>query len=71
MERCDSRHEMDARVLERQTAEGEGPWHNSCFDVCTATVTTGPAKVNLKTFKVETREGKACIGVPRATEKSP
>jgi len=26
--------------------------------------------VDLKTFKVETRDGKICIAVPRATEKS-
>src|SRR5438067_8192036 len=30
------------------------PWHNSCFDVRTGEVTNGPAKVSLKTFKVET-----------------
>jgi nitrite reductase/ring-hydroxylating ferredoxin subunit len=37
------------------------PWHNSCFDVRTGKVTNGPAKVDLKTFKMETRDGK--IGV--------
>ena len=37
------------------------PWHNSCFDVRTGKITQGPAKVDLKTFRVETREGK--IGV--------
>src|SRR5438309_305718 len=37
------------------------PWHNSCFDIRTGKVTHGPAKVDLKTFKVETRDGK--IGV--------
>jgi uncharacterized membrane protein/nitrite reductase/ring-hydroxylating ferredoxin subunit len=46
------------------------PWHNSCFDVRTGKATNGPAKVDLKTFKVETRDGKICIGVPRATEQS-
>ena len=46
------------------------PWHNSGFDVRTGKVTHGPAKVDLKTFKVETRDGKICIAVPRATEKS-
>jgi nitrite reductase/ring-hydroxylating ferredoxin subunit len=46
-------------------------WHNSCFDVRTGRITNRPAKVNLKTFKVETRDGKVCIGVPRAMEKSP
>lgn len=37
------------------------PWHNSRFDVRTGKVMQGPAKVDLKTFKVETRGGK--IGV--------
>jgi len=37
------------------------PWHNSCFDVRTGKVTNGPAKVDLKTFKVETRDGQ--VGV--------
>jgi uncharacterized membrane protein/nitrite reductase/ring-hydroxylating ferredoxin subunit len=40
------------------------PWHNSCFDVRTGKVTNGPAKVDLKTFAVETRDGKICVGVP-------
>jgi len=34
------------------------PWHNSCFDVRTGKVTNGPAKVDLKTFKIEKRDGK-------------
>ena len=37
------------------------PWHNSCFDIRTGKVTNGPAKVDLKTFKIETRDGK--VGV--------
>jgi len=37
------------------------PWHNSCFDVRTGKVTNGPAKVDLKIFKVEMREGKVGI----------
>src|SRR5205823_1138961 len=37
------------------------PWHNSCFDVRTGKVTNGPAKVDLKTFRIETRDGK--VGV--------
>ena len=41
------------------------PWHNSCFDVRTGKVTNGPAKVDLKTFNVEMREGKVCVGLPR------
>jgi uncharacterized membrane protein/nitrite reductase/ring-hydroxylating ferredoxin subunit len=47
------------------------PWHNSCFDVRTGKVTQGPAKVDLKSFKVETRDGKICVGVQRGTGESP
>src|SRR3989440_6956532 len=46
------------------------PWHNSCFDVRTGKVTNGPAKVDLKTFKIELRDGKVCVGVRRSVEKS-
>ena len=46
------------------------PWHNSCFDVRTGKVTNGPAKVDLKTFKVETHDGKICVGVPRDGKSS-
>jgi uncharacterized membrane protein/nitrite reductase/ring-hydroxylating ferredoxin subunit len=46
------------------------PWHNSCFDVRTGKVTNGPAKVDLKTFRVEKRDGKICVGIQRATERS-
>ena len=46
------------------------PWHNSCFDVRTGKVTNGPAKVDLKTFRVEKRDSKICVDVPRATERS-
>jgi uncharacterized membrane protein/nitrite reductase/ring-hydroxylating ferredoxin subunit len=46
------------------------PWHNSCFDVRSGKVTNGPAKVDLKTFKVETRDGKICVRVSRAAAKS-
>jgi uncharacterized membrane protein/nitrite reductase/ring-hydroxylating ferredoxin subunit len=45
------------------------PWHKSCFDVRTGKVTNGPAKVELKTFRVETREGKICVGVPSAKKQ--
>jgi len=37
------------------------PWHNSCFDVRTGKVTNGPAKVDLKVFKIETRDGKVAF----------
>jgi uncharacterized membrane protein len=40
------------------------PWHNSCFDVRTGKVTNGPAKIDLKTFKVEERDDKIYVGVP-------
>ena len=46
------------------------PWHNSCFDVRTGKVTNGPAKVDLKTFQVDTRDGKIYIGVPAQWEES-
>jgi uncharacterized membrane protein/nitrite reductase/ring-hydroxylating ferredoxin subunit len=42
------------------------PWHNSCFDVRTGKVTQGPAKVDLKTFTIEIRDGKVAVGLPRA-----
>src|SRR5438552_14071697 len=44
------------------------PWHNSCFDVRTGKVTNGPAKVDLKTFNAEMREGKVCVGLPRESK---
>jgi uncharacterized membrane protein/nitrite reductase/ring-hydroxylating ferredoxin subunit len=40
------------------------PWHKSCFDIRTGKVTQGPAKVDLKTFRIETRHGKICVGLP-------
>ena len=46
------------------------PWHNSCFDVRTGKVTEGPATVDLKSFKVETRDGKICVCVQRGTGES-
>jgi uncharacterized membrane protein/nitrite reductase/ring-hydroxylating ferredoxin subunit len=46
------------------------PWHNSRFDVRTGKVTQGPAKVDLKTFKVETRNGRIWVGVPPTIKKS-
>ena len=42
------------------------PWHNSCFDVRTGEVTNSPAKVNLKTYKVETRDGKVGVLLTKA-----
>jgi nitrite reductase/ring-hydroxylating ferredoxin subunit/uncharacterized membrane protein len=41
----------------------ECPWHRSCFDIRTGKVTEGPAKVDLKTFPAELREGKIRVQV--------
>ena len=46
------------------------PWHNSCFDVRTGKVTNGPAKVDLKTFKMEMRDGKICVRIPPKNRKT-
>jgi nitrite reductase/ring-hydroxylating ferredoxin subunit len=35
----------------------ECPWHRSVFDIRTGRVVKGPAKVNLKVFRVEVRQG--------------
>ena len=40
------------------------PWHGSRFDVRTGKVTGGPAKVDLRTFRVEIRDGKIWIEPP-------
>jgi len=39
------------------------PWHRSCFEMRTGKVVQGPAKVDLKTYPVEVREGKICIAL--------
>jgi len=41
------------------------PWHGSCFDVRTGKVTQGPAKVDVKTFKMEMHDGKIGVVLPR------
>ena len=43
----------------------ECPWHKSRFDVRTGKVTHGPAKIDLKTFRIEVREGKTFLEVPK------
>jgi len=43
----------------------ECPWHRSCFDVRTGKVTQGPAKVDLKTYKISVRDGKIWVRVPK------
>jgi uncharacterized membrane protein/nitrite reductase/ring-hydroxylating ferredoxin subunit len=45
--------------------EIECPWHRSRFDVRTGKVLRGPARVDLKTWPVEIRDGKICIGIAR------
>lgn len=40
------------------------PWHNSRFDVRTGKVMHGPAKVDLRTFEVESREGRIWVERP-------
>jgi uncharacterized membrane protein/nitrite reductase/ring-hydroxylating ferredoxin subunit len=42
----------------------ECPWHRSRFDVSTGKVTEGPAKVDLKTFEVQIRNGKIAVKLP-------
>ena len=48
----------------------ECPWHKSRFDVRTGKVTNGPAKVDLKTFKIEMRDGKVFVALPRTAKQS-
>lgn len=42
----------------------ECPWHGSCFDIRTGAVMHGPAKVDLKTFDVQNRDGTIALRVP-------
>lgn len=41
------------------------PWHNSRFDLRTGAVTQGPAKVNLKTFRVRVQKNEVQLGLSR------
>lgn len=43
------------------------PWHASRFDVRTGKVTAGPAKLDLRTFRVERRDGKIWAYPPEPT----
>ncbi len=45
------------------------PWHNSCFDIRSGKVTQGPAKMDLKTLKVDLHDGKIFVGFPRQKGK--
>ena len=40
------------------------PWHSSHFDLRSGQPTSGPATVGLRTFRVETREGKIWVEAP-------
>lgn len=40
------------------------PWHNSKFDLRTGKVTAGPAKVDIKTFRAEERDGRIWVESP-------
>lgn len=42
------------------------PWHGSTFDCRTGQVLHGPAKVDLKTFPTQVRDGRICVQVPAA-----
>ncbi len=42
------------------------PWHNSKFDVRSGKVTGGPAKVDLRTFRAEERNGEIWVETPDA-----
>jgi uncharacterized membrane protein/nitrite reductase/ring-hydroxylating ferredoxin subunit len=45
----------------------ECPWHKSRFDIRTGKVTRGPAKIDLKTFKIETRDGKLGVWLTKGS----
>lgn len=48
------------------------PWHHSRFDVRTGKVTHGPAKIDLRTFRTEVRDGKIWLEPPpKANGKTP
>jgi len=50
-------------------SEVVSPWHNSRFDVRNGRVTGGPAKVDLRTFRVTSRDGKIWVEVPEGEGK--
>lgn len=47
-----------------ESSEVVCPWHRSRFDVRTGKVTHGPASVDLRTFRVEVRDGKLWLETP-------
>lgn len=42
----------------------ECPWHNSCFNVSTGEVVSGPAKEPLRTYTVQEIDGVICVQTP-------
>lgn len=50
--------------------EVECPWHRSCFDIRTGKVSEGPAKIDLKTYKVSVRDGKIAVKVSPSDKDS-
>src|SRR5205823_7837984 len=44
-----------------EDAQVRCPWHNSRFDVRTGKVTQGPAKIDLKVFEVQVRQGQIWV----------
>ena len=49
----------------------ECPWHRSRFDVRSGKVVHGPAKLDLKTYPVQIRQGKICIDLAATATTSP
>jgi len=49
----------------------ECPWHRSRFHIRTGKVLHGPAKIDLKTYPVQIRQGKICIELTAARATSP
>jgi len=49
------------------------PWHNSRFDVRSGKVTHGPAKVDLKVYETQVRDGQVWVraGAPSTTSPAP
>ncbi len=44
-----------------QDAQVRCPWHNSRFDIRSGKVTQGPAKIDLKVFEVQVRQGQIWV----------
>jgi nitrite reductase/ring-hydroxylating ferredoxin subunit len=47
------------------------PWHGSCFDLRTGKAIDGPAKVDIKVFPTEERDGKICVQVSSLPPQGP